>query len=306
MFLNYLHDSECLWHNTVVERSKEFSLPSCETNIIMRKTILICLPILVALSFSLNPVPDPLSEGLIAHYSFNDCDARDDSGNGSDGVLFGSPQCRCGVEEDALWLDGTQDYIEFHGSVNDYFTTSDFTLSFYFKPAQYSIFKQSLLSKRSICDENFMFDIQFDKNASIVDTDVHEAPEKDYPEISPETDSTAWIHFALVREGIRATTYINGTPRRKGLRCSGIDLTNDALLSFANSICIRSGRTVRFKGAVDELRIYDRALTEDEMISLYSRAPVETAEIDCFTYLPKKTPKAFPKESESSYLCANF
>lgn len=274
----------------------------------MRKAIYLLVSVTICLSLSKSPVPDPLAEGLIAHYSFNECDARDDSGNGSDGVLFGNPGCRCGVDEDALWLDGIQDYIEFHGRVNDYFTTSDFTISFYFKPAQYNVFKQSMLSKRAVCDENFMFDIQFDLNSRKVDTDVHETPQKDYPQISPEIDSTAWQHFALVREGIRATTYINGTPRQKGMRCSGIDLTNEAVLSFANSVCVRSGRSVRFRGALDELRIYDRALADEEIASLYSRAPVEWAEKDCFTFLPipKKTPTTYPKDSESSYLCANF
>ena len=165
------------------------------------------------LNFSPNSGPDPLSEGLIAHYSFNNCDAKDDTGNGSDGIIFGRPSCRCGVDEDAIWLDGFRDYIEFHGSVNNYFTTSDFTISFYFKPAKYNVFKQSMLSKRDTCNENFMFDIQLDINHNLVDTDVHESPEKDYPEISPQIDSTIWQHFALVREGIRATTYINGTPR---------------------------------------------------------------------------------------------
>jgi hypothetical protein len=250
--------------------------------------------------------PDPLSKGLIAHYSFNNCDAKDDSGNESHGKVFGNPGCRCGVDEDALWLDGIRDYIEFQGKVNNYFTTSDFTISFYFKPSKYNVFKQSLLSKRDTCNEYHMFDIQLDINNRIVDADVHETEFKDYSDISPEMDSTVWQHFALVREGIRAYTYINGQPRRRGLRCSGIDLSNNALLSFANSPCVTGGRSVRFSGAVDELRIYDRALTADEMLSLYSRAPVETAELDCFTYLPKKSPDDSHKDSETDYLCANF
>jgi hypothetical protein len=63
---------------------------------------------------------------------------------------------------------------------------------------------------------------------------------------------------------------------------------------------------VRFSGAVDELRIYDRALSPEEIHSLYSRAPVESAELDCFTYTPKKSPNDFLKDSETDYLCASF
>ena len=81
-----------------------------------------------------------LEDGLVAHYSFNYCDARDDSGNGSDGELFGGVGCWCGIEDDGLLLDGARAYIEFPGKVNRYFNTSDFTISFYFKAEQYLVF----------------------------------------------------------------------------------------------------------------------------------------------------------------------
>lgn len=227
---------------------------------------------------------DPLENGLIAHYSFNNCDARDDSGNGSDGVLFGKMNCACGVEGDGLELDGMQDYIEFHGDVNNYFTTSDFTVSYYFKAGKYSIFQQSMLSKRATCEEINMLDIQLNVNQKFVDTDLYESPQKYFRDISPDLDSTVWMHFAVVREGIYARTYINGQLRQESARCSGVDLTNDAVLAFGNSPCIRGGRTVRFKGVLDEMKVYDRALSAEEIMELYSRTPVENAEIDCVTF----------------------
>lgn len=227
---------------------------------------------------------DPLENGLIAHYSFNNCDARDDSGNGSDGVLIGKMNCVCGVEGDGLQLDGLQDYIEFHGNVNNYFTTSDFTISYYFKSEKYSIFQQSMLSKRATCEELNMLDIQLNLNQKFVDTDLYESPHKYFKDINPTLDNTAWMHFALVREGIFARTYINGQLKQEGRRCSGVDMTNDAVLSFGNSPCIRGGRTVRFKGVLDELKVYERALSNEEIMNLYSRTPVENAELDCVTF----------------------
>lgn len=236
--------------------------------------------VLITFSFTSNP----LENGLVAYYSFDNCDARDDSGNDSDGVLFGKMNCACGVQGDGLELDGVQDYIEFHGNINNYFTTSDFTVSYYFKAGKYSIFQQSMLSKRATCEEINMLDLQLNANLKFVDTDLYESPQKYFRDISPKLDSTLWMHFAIVREGIRARTFINGQLRQEGLRCSGVDLTNDAVLSFGNSPCIRGSRTVRFKGVLDEMRIYDRALSEEEIMELYSRNPVENAEIDCVTF----------------------
>ncbi|HKK79872.1 MAG TPA: LamG domain-containing protein, partial [Phaeodactylibacter sp.] len=237
---------------------------------------------LAALLLFAQPAP-PADEALVAYYSFNDCTARDDTGYGSDGILYGNPGCWCGVDDDGLLLDGVDDYVAFTGRVNKYFNTSDFTVSFYFKPEQYLVFRQSLLSKRQDCESYNMMDIALDLNKREVATDVMESPNKYYPGISPALDTTRWVHFALSREGTRAYTYINGRLAKRGFRCSGVDISNAARLALGNSPCIQTGRTRRFRGVIDELRVYDRALTEEEIWQLYQMYPVEHAAIDCVT-----------------------
>lgn len=260
----------------------------------------------LALGFTLAPIGQRttnseqlLLDGLIAYYSFNQCDARDDTGGGSDGLLFGSPGCVCGVDDDALWLDGINDYLEFPGMVNRYFNTTDFTISFYFKPSKYSVFQQSLLSKRMDCDTVGMLDLHLDLNRREVKTDVYESPEVYFKDISPEMAESDWQHFALVRRGTKAYTYINGQPRREGRRCSGVDIDNEAVLSFANSPCTATGRSVRFKGAVDELRVYERALSDIEILELYQLHPVELAEKDCVSFVPEMPGNT----AQIEYLC---
>lgn len=231
-------------------------------------------------------VAQTLDEGLVAHYTFNQCSADDRIENGSDGLIFGNPGCHCGVDGNALFLDGLDDYIEFPGIVNRCFNTIDFTVSFYIKPGKHSVFRQSLLSKRETCEEINMLDLQLDVNIREIKTDLYETPEKYFKDISPRLPSNDWIHFALVRRGIRAYTYINGVLQMEGRRCSGVDIGNEAVLSFSNSVCLASGRTVRFKGGLDELRVYDRALSNEEVAKLYARHPVELAEVDCISFVP--------------------
>lgn len=257
---------------------------------------------ILVLAFALSRPYNSIEEGLIAYYSFNQCDARDDSGNGSDGKLFGSVGCWCGIEGEGLLLDGVRDYIEFHGRVNRYFNTTDFTISFYFKPEQYIPFTQSLISKRETCEEYYMLDLLLNMSNAEVQTNVYETPYKFYPEISPTIDSSNWQHFALVRDGFKASTFINGQLRREGFRCSGVDIGNEAVLSFSNSPCLgRSSR--RFKGVLDELRVYDRALSESEIQILYELYPVENAQMDCVSFAPEKTKKEWFNTLETTYLC---
>ncbi|HFA51080.1 MAG TPA: LamG domain-containing protein [Bacteroidetes bacterium] len=248
----------------------------------------------------IDPEPQSLADGLVAHYTFNKCVVNDETKNCPDGNIFGKPGCHCGVEGNALFLDGLDDYIEFPGIVNRCFNTTDFTISFYIKPGKYSVFKQSLFSKRENFEQYNMLDFQLDINMRKIKTDLYETPEKYFKNISPEMPGTDWMHFALVRRGIHAYTYINGELRREGRRCSGVDIGNEALLSFSNSACLSTGRAVRYKGGLDELRIYDRALSEKEIAKLYALHPVENAETDCITFIPKNN----LKEIESAYICA--
>lgn len=236
------------------------------------------LPLYLAVSTS-----DPLADGLIAHYTFNYCDARDDSGNGNTGQLIGDVSCWCGVEDDGLLFDGSRSYVEFTGSVNQYFGTSDFSISYFFKPEGYSTFPQSMLSKRESCSEYTMLDMLLDLNQKAINTLVHETPNKYYPGLSPDLPGDGWVHVALVREGIHAYTYINGMPHRQSNRCSGVDISNEALLCFGNSPCVSQGRARPFKGILDELRVYDRALGAKEIQQIYERTPIEKSNMDCYT-----------------------
>lgn len=249
--------------------------------------------------------PSFQEEGLVAYYSFNQCDARDDSGNGSDGRLYGYTSCHCGIDEYGLLLDGRTTYIEFPGPVNKYFSTTDFSLSFYFRSMQFGPFPQNLLSKRADCGEDFLFDLHFNSNYGLVETEFQEAKYKAYRDLSPPTDTTTWLHFALVREGTWAYTYINGTLQKQERRCSGIDITNEAVLAFSHSPCIQDGKTIPFKGVIDELKVFGRALSQEEIARLYARHPVENAEQDCLASRQEKNPPVLQYPAQSMYLCQN-
>ncbi|MGH1437745.1 MAG: LamG domain-containing protein [Lewinella sp.] len=245
----------------------------------MRTTTLL-LGLALLLLFSIMPSPD-LSKGLVAYFTFNECDARDDSGQGSAGQLIGNVRCWCGVEDDGLLLDGQQAHVVFSGTINDYFTTSDFTLSFYIKPEAALVFPQSVVSKREACDDFHLLDIALDTRLQELTTDFKETENKLFKELGPTLPTGSWLHYTLVREGVYARTYINGQLIKTGRRCSGIDLSNDALFSIGNSPCVQTGRMRRFKGVIDELRVYGRALTDDEVQWLYEETPVENAQMDC-------------------------
>ena len=236
------------------------------------------------LSFFMLLSPDDFSydKFLVGYYSFDYCDARDESGYNSDGILHGNPECWCGVKDDGLLLDGRDDYIEFEGIINRYFKTSDFTVSFYIRPTGQSPFKTSLLSKKDSCGMYPQMDFVYDGVFNKVEVEVRENEFLYYPGLSTSLDSMQWKHIVLVRKGTEAFTYINGTLRQKSRKCRGVDISNDANLKFGDGPCIGSGLR-RFKGVVDEIKIFDKALSDEEVLHLYRSVPIESAHQDCFS-----------------------
>ena len=70
------------------------------------------------------------SDGLIAYYSFDNSDAADDSGNGHNGTLNGSPDFITGVRGNAIELDGIDDYVD----LTDFDVPDSFAVSFWVNP----------------------------------------------------------------------------------------------------------------------------------------------------------------------------
>ena len=227
-----------------------------------------------------DPEFDP-ALGLVAHYSFDYCDGRSELPNGTDARVYGAAGCQCGVVGQAMVFDGQRSYLEFGGPLNDYFTTSDFTLSFYLHPDGHRALPQALFTKDASCTRENMLALRYTSGTREMSSALHETPHKNYRHLEYTLLKSGWLHYTLVREGPEARTYLNGELQRRTRRCSGVDLSNAVDLTFAKPQC----RAVPFKGLLDEFRLYDRALSDGEVRLLYQRHPVETAGADCITQL---------------------
>ncbi|MEM7105935.1 MAG: LamG domain-containing protein [Bacteroidota bacterium] len=229
--------------------------------------------------------------GLVAHYTFDDCMAADMMGK-SPGIEYGQPDCGCGVIGSAMYFDGIDDHVTFDGPINDAFGKNDFTISFYFKTYANTT-RQIFLSNREECDyETPYLELKHLQPCGggptgRVYADATESKSKRMISVG-ELPETRWRHVTYVRTGEEYIIYMNGeeVDRRKAHK--GVaDLTNAGPLSIAYSPCIAAtaeeqrARYFPMIGAMDELRVYNRALTGEEVLLLYQIAPVDTAEVDC-------------------------
>ncbi len=208
-----------------------------------------------------------ITNGLVAHYSFNDCDnlGRDDSGNNTDAILQGNPGCACGVVGDAILLDGVDDYLLFLGTISNAFSTIDFTVSLYIKPTN-PVGSQDIISKRESCSIDRTFSLRMTAGARIEALLSQDASRNTTVDGQLPLEP-CWFHLVFVRRGNRSQLFIDGELVEEIAAESRVNIDNNAELNIANGECVNITDN-RFTGLIDELRVYDRALRVEEIRAL--------------------------------------
>lgn len=208
--------------------------------------------------------------GLSLYISFDDCDATRVGGNSAIlPMVQGSPTCECGVKGQALKLDGIDDYIEILGSgISDRFRREDFSISFYFKPVGASGVQTVLTKTGADCSSQGHFAVRYDGGPRFLSIPFVENSNKQasLSRVRVPVES-CWNHVVLIRRSNRTILYLNGVYFAEEEAPSRVDLTNAGSLWIGRSYCTQTDRF--FSGLIDELRIYNRAINEEEIEELY-------------------------------------
>ncbi len=234
-----------------------------------------------ALFLAQTGIAQPPTERLIAFYSFNDSTATDQAGNGSNGAPVGSPLIVCGVDSAGVRFSGAGDHIIFVGPINDVFTAGDFTVSFFFKP-QSSAGTQVILAKQLDCtDQRNSFIVRYNYASNKISATIAESDSLKSNVIAKLDDDPCWQHIALVKRNQRFSLFVNGILRDDDTAPRRLELTSPSLFTVGKPICTSDKF---FKGDFDELRIYNKALSDDE-ITLAHLRPDQIGNRDTLIYL---------------------
>ncbi len=203
------------------------------------------------------PRPEPVNPGttnLVASYSFEN-NADDGSGKGLNGFVRGNPAFVEGIAGKALSFDGVNDYVDL-GNNAAFDITGQITLSAWVKPEDAGNGEHNPFVTKG--DHTYAI-----KHASsnaiqffIYDAGWHTADVK--------VDSTFngdWHHVLGTYDGNEVKTYVDGILGATVAHKGSIQVqTHNA------SIATNSEETDRFYyGVIDEVRIYNRALSASEI-----------------------------------------
>jgi Concanavalin A-like lectin/glucanases superfamily len=211
-----------------------------------------------------------LNNGLIGYYNFNN-NVTDQSGKGNDGALFGGYYSNELDGNGTYNFNGNGDYIKVNNSPS--LNPSDaISISLWFKPvdfygsgydalvlkpftshvAPYYQYILGLEGSHGLCNYNFAFSV----NVNGVNTGIHS-------EVNTWTQGN-WYHVVGIYDGLTLKLFVNGT-LKVSLPAAGSITSYDTDLFFAKQSNIGSTTP----GTLDNVRIYNRAISEKEVMELY-------------------------------------
>jgi glucose/arabinose dehydrogenase/PKD repeat protein len=218
-------------------------------------------PVTVTVS---NAAPPPA--GIVAGYAFDDAtgtSAADASGHGFTGTLTNGPTWGAGRYGGAIVLDGVDDYVDL-GNPTALRLTGSMTVSAWINSSAFPVDDAPIVSKRG--SVGFQLDTTLDGGGRTVGLKLTNSTGADMIRYGATTlQPNTWYHVAGVYDAVTATmnVYLDG------------HLDNGAQVGTVTSVQQDSPENVligrranggyEFGGRIDEVRLYDRALSLAEI-----------------------------------------
>ena len=238
----------------------------------MKRRILTSVLLVLGMFMILNiPIASAsLSDGLVAYYPF-DGNADDASGHGNNGTEYGGLSYKMGVSGESASFDGIDDYIRVpsHSSLNP---VDQFSISFWVKVDGFTNVWSPIVHKGgpSLSDyKNREYTVWLENTSSFLLASAGDNSAQYYNNACCARLGN-WTHYVGIidRQNHRMKIYVDGI-----LKVDANDSystfnnnNNDLILGWTEEI---DSSFSPFKGRVDDLRIYNRALTEDDVRALY-------------------------------------
>lgn len=210
------------------------------------------------------------ADNLVGYWSLNEGAgyvAYDASGNGNDGNLTGTPSWTNGMSGTAVHFDGVDDYIEAPNS--NTLNNANFTIeAWIYLDEDVRATQARVVSKQQADPISYSLEIfgmgYGGSNGNRLVFEIGTG--STYFELKSNTylSNRTWYYVAGTQNGTMSNMYINGTLDTSGTTATQTT-SNPGVLTIG---CLKANGfapTFFFKGIIDEVRIYSKALNQSEI-----------------------------------------
>ena len=210
-----------------------------------------------SLPIEFEPLPEPVDPGnanLVASYSFEN-NVQDGSGNGLDGTIRGNPAFVEGIAGMALSFDGVNDFVDL-GDNAAFDITEQITLSAWVNTNDAGNGQHNPYVSKG--DQAYAIK---HANSNTIEFFIYDAG---WHTANVSVDSSfngEWHHVLGTYDGNELKTYVDGVLGATVAHEGSIEVQTNNL-----TIAMNSQETDRYyDGVIDEVKIYDRALSPSEV-----------------------------------------
>jgi len=236
----------------------------------MRKGIFNCMfwAVFLSVGLAVGVANADIEEGLVGHWTFDEGEgttAEDSSGNNNHGTLMNGPLWVAGQLGGALEFDGTDDFVEVPHAASLTVDT-EVTVAAWINASRHNSAGgdwQGILAK-SNDPRSYSF-------YTYVDGTLHFSTTSAGAYVGSNSTGTVplneWVHVAAMVVDGDHRYYINGQPAGElvaDISLPGASDTATVLIAMSNE----TGNN--FLGMIDDVRIYNRALSEEDILQLYN------------------------------------
>jgi len=212
--------------------------------------------------YNIEPVP-PNPDGLMAWYEFED-DANDSSLNGNDGILYGGPTYAPGYIDKAISLDGVDDLVDcgYDATLN---ITGAVSVSAWINVTT-GARDQKVAGNQDGSTGGYKMGVYSDNKVEFeVRNPTNQSTNNRSVGGGTVLTTGVWYHVVGVySQGNYIRTYVNGKLDRQLVTTAKLGLSSGTLKLGREP----SGLSSFFSGKLDDVRVYNYALTEAEIMSL--------------------------------------
>ena len=193
----------------------------------------------------------------------NNCTAYNTNGTGLAWIT--------GKKGGAVYFDGTDDYLNCGAGTSIDFSTGDFSVAFWFKPSATTAASHIIDKGTGSLYDGYGVMIG-DGNTNLVGAVSFISDSNGTSEGKTYLNSTTilyvdnWYHVVVLRSSGIRYIYVNSV--RENSDSYNKEISDTARDLYIGQACVDSGRF--YNGYIDEIRIYNRALTADEIKLLYA------------------------------------
>jgi len=199
-------------------------------------------------------------EGLVLRYDFNECQAKDLSGNGYNGTIYGA-QCVQGRSGKALSFDGLNDYVDC-GDIDAVDGVSEITVTAWVK---WGGGVGGLTESREFHRKHNVYAFGGGWKDHKARFWIYDGAWRNSGDSITDIDDGNWYFIVGVYDGEYLRLYINGVEESNNYIGSTTLYANNEPVIIGSS----RGTAEFWNGLIDEVRIYNRALSKEEIKWLY-------------------------------------